>query len=278
MAVGAARGAQSHERADEGASLLGHGPEHALVLAPVRRDHDVGHAPPQVLPHGESVHVGQHLVEVDVAQVLVEHDEADRTGLEERVEEDEVRLDPVELVAPAGQPHDDGVACRPGHGEHPEPAVEDPGRAVPGGHPHPPVAQAQSAFHQLGGPAGGSRGGFGEEGRSRPGQDLLGRVAEQMACARAPVADPSPAVQAEHGHGDVFQQGARLGPDGTGGVGVRTPGPVRWHQRSPFVEVFPHCARHPGGGPHGDPVPGRWRTPGAHGVPTGNSSQLLPCT
>ncbi|MFE3558096.1 hypothetical protein ACFXKW_25000 [Streptomyces sp. NPDC059193] len=117
---------------------------------------------------------------MDVPQPFVEHDQADGAGLEEGVEEGQVRLDPVEVLAPAGQAHDHGAAVGAGDGEDAEAAVEDRPVAVYDGHPDPPVPQGAAAFRQLLGRAGAARAGGGEQDVGRAGEHRFGRVSEEL--------------------------------------------------------------------------------------------------
>ncbi|GAA3116172.1 hypothetical protein GCM10020254_73650 [Streptomyces goshikiensis] len=246
VAVGVSRGAQAHECADDRPALLGDGAQHALVLAAVGGDHDVLHPAAEVVGEGDPVHVGQYLVQVDVAQLLVEHDQADGAGLEERVEEGQVGLHPVELVGAAREAHDDAAAVGTDDGEDAETAVEDGAVAVQGGQAYPPVAQGPGALGEVLGGGGGAGGRAGEEGGRGPGQHRAGLVAEEALRAGAPVRDPVVLVDAEDGHGDVFEQGSRLGTDRAGIPVVRRP--VRWHPSPlPRAAHALNSARRPGG-------------------------------
>lgn len=247
--VGAARRPQDDQGAHDRSALVGDGAQHAPVLAPVGRDHELFHGPADVVLDRDPVHVGEGLVEMDVAQVLVEHDQSDRACLEERVEKGEVGLHPVESLALARQPEDDGAAVATGHREDPEAAVEDPAVPVQRGHTCPPVAQRAAA---LGEPLGRGRPverSGGEEDVGGPGQDVRRLVAEEPLRTRPPVADPALLVDAEHRHGHVLQQRSGLRPERPGSLLVprgtlrRTPRSRSGHQ-APFQGADAGRARH----------------------------------
>ena len=225
-----AEGAHAHPHPDHGPSLGDDGAQHALVLTALRGDHDLGEAPAEVFLDGEPVHVREGLVEVEVAQILVEDDQADGAGREERVEEGEVGLHPVQFVAAAGQHHDDRTLFDAGHREDPEPAVEVRPVPVPGEQPAAPVALGPPPRGHTGAGAGLVFGGVGEEYGAGLRQHIRGLVAEEVVRAGAPVADPVLVIDAEYGDGHVFQQGAGLRPERT--TGIRVTRPICWHHSS----------------------------------------------
>ncbi|CAL9331397.1 hypothetical protein SUDANB105_00080 [Streptomyces sp. enrichment culture] len=81
----------AHDRA----ALLGHAAQQPLEAGVVTGTHHIRHTAADVLSDGESVHVGERLVQVHVPKILVQHEQADRAGLEDGVEEGEVGLDPA---------------------------------------------------------------------------------------------------------------------------------------------------------------------------------------
>ncbi len=213
--VRVAPGAHAHQRPGDGPAVRGDGTQHPLVLSPVRGDHDLGEPSPQVVPDGEPVDVGEGLVEVEVAQVFVEHDQADGTGLEEGVEEGEVGLDPVQLVAPARQDHDDRMLGDAGHREDPEPAAEDRTVPMPGGQATTPVALGPASLGHTGAGVRTVPGSGGEEESTGLREGLRGPVAEKILRTRPPVADPVLVIETEYGNGHMLQQRPGLGPERT---------------------------------------------------------------
>ncbi len=252
-------GAHPDQRPHDGRPAPGDGAEHPLVLTAVGHDHDLVHAPPEVGLDRQAVHVGEGLVEVDVPQVLVDHDQADGAGLEEGVEEGEVGLDAVEFVTAARQDHHHRGAGS-GHGEGPEAAVEGRAVTVPGRQPAPPVALRTALFRQPGARCGRATGGIGEEEGAGPGEYGAGLVPEEVTGAGPPEADAVVFVDAEDGHGHALQQRPRLGPDRA--VGLLAPRPGRWHETPPSARRPLHIimrTRRAG-------TPGVARRPGASAV------------
>ena len=215
IAIRVTRRAHTHQGAHDGPALGGDCAQYPLVLTAVGGDHDLFHPPTEVLLDGEAVHVGERLVEVDVSQLLVEHDQADGAGLEEGVEEGQVGLDPIEFVAAARQGHDHRTAPGAGHGEDPETAVEDRAVQVPCRQSAAPVPQGAAPLRQPDRSVRGALGRIREEDAGGFGQHRRGVVPEEVLRAGPPVADPVVLVDAEDGDGHVFQQRPGLGPERT---------------------------------------------------------------